>query len=167
MVRVKANNSEKNLSQCHLVTTNLAWTDPGPNSALSGERPWTDRPSYCTEYLLTLHSIEWDEKINLNTEYIFERMWPWPVLICYPSIRTERLNSFLPVSYLCDWPKLGSPSSDCNTCEEEPSFQPRAAGEITTRYVNGRLEVYLETLILFTYHASGGYLPTSHRRGPG
>jgi hypothetical protein len=43
IVRVKLKNSEKSLFQCHFVTRNPTWTDPGAKQSLRGERPATNR----------------------------------------------------------------------------------------------------------------------------
>jgi hypothetical protein len=37
--RGKQKNSEKNLSHCHLSTTDPTWIDPGANQGLRGDRP--------------------------------------------------------------------------------------------------------------------------------
>jgi hypothetical protein len=38
----------KNLSKCHLSTTNPIWIDPGANPDVHGGRPATNRLSYGT-----------------------------------------------------------------------------------------------------------------------
>jgi hypothetical protein len=40
--------TRKNLSQCHLSTTNPTWTEPGANPGLRSERPTTNCLSHGT-----------------------------------------------------------------------------------------------------------------------
>jgi hypothetical protein len=42
----------ENLSQCHFVTTNPTWIDPGANPGLRGERPATNDLSHGTAILM-------------------------------------------------------------------------------------------------------------------
>jgi hypothetical protein len=48
--RGKPKNSEKNLSQCHLVYHKSHWIDLGANPGLRDERPGINRLSYGTAY---------------------------------------------------------------------------------------------------------------------
>jgi hypothetical protein len=55
--RAKPNNSEKNLSNATLSTTNPTWIEPGANPGLRDERPATNNLSHGTTSLYTFFHI--------------------------------------------------------------------------------------------------------------
>jgi hypothetical protein len=64
--RRKPKNLEKDLSQCHLSTTNPTWIDPGANLGVYGVRPVTNHLSHGTAFSGVLVQLSWNLMIVVN-----------------------------------------------------------------------------------------------------
>jgi hypothetical protein len=119
--RGKPKNSEKNLSQCHLSTTNPTWIDPSANPGLRGERPATNDMNHgtaqrCAYYTLLLTYIFNVCSSGASLWRVILSTSSSPVACLLLNIPLEPHQSRVPLAGIFSWPV------DCVSAVSETVF---------------------------------------------